>query len=74
MAHMGSGADKAEHCAYMTWFFIPLYCRVLKRHCLRKCSRSKKWGSTDFLQTYPRGYTWSDITKYNLVLFSGILL
>ena len=46
----------------------------LKRHCLRKCSRSKKWGSTDFLQTYPRGYTWSDITKYNLVLFSGILL
>ena len=51
-----------------------LAAKHLKRHCLRKCSRSKKWGSTDFLQTYPRGYTWSDITKYTLVLFSGILL
>ena len=28
MAHMGPGADKAEHCAYMTWFCMACLCRV----------------------------------------------
>ena len=26
MAHMGPGADKAEHCAYMTWFCMACLC------------------------------------------------
>ena len=25
-AHMGPGADKAEHCAYMTWFCMACLC------------------------------------------------